>query len=133
MILGKKRIGTLTLGLSLVYIGIVLILTLFVNLNIVIILLRLFPVILVCLGLEVLLFSIWNKSEEKLKYDGVSIFLILLFTFGAICVAAAGWGIETYHSTTMQHDWLQFFNQAFKINPSPYMGSVSQIASNSLA
>jgi len=128
--IGRKRVGTLTLGLCLVYIGVVLILSLFINLNVVILLLRLFPAVLIFLGLEVLFFSLTNKSEEKLKYDGVSVFLILLFTFGAVCVAAAGWGIQTYHNTTMQQNWYQFFNQAFKINPSPYVGAVSQTILN---
>lgn len=112
----NKRIGTFTLGISLCYIGITLVLSLFVNLNIILLLVRLFPLMLVVLGLELILYTA-QKKEEKLKYDGISIFLILLFCFGAMGAAAAGWGIQTYQSSVLQKEWYDFFNQAFKIYP----------------
>ena len=121
---GQKRVGTLTMGISLIYIGIVLILSLFLKLNVILLCVRLFPIVLVFLGIEVLAFAITNKTEEKLKYDGISMLLILLFTFGAVMIASLGWGIQTYQNHVMQQSWYDFFNSAFTLQPTPHTSSI---------
>ena len=112
----NKRIGTLTLGISLCYIGLTLILSLFCNLDIILLMMRLFPSMLVLLGGEVILYSL-QKNKERPSYDGISIFLIILFCFGSLTVAGIGWGIQTYQLNADQNQWYYFFNQAFRWYP----------------
>lgn len=78
----QRRVGTLTLGLSLIFLGIIVTLSLFTKMG-AINLIRFSPIILIALGVEVLYYAIRYK-EEKLMYDGLSIFLIIAITFVTI-------------------------------------------------
>lgn len=78
----QRRVGTLTLGLSLIFLGIIIILSLFTKIG-ALNLIRFSPIILIALGVEVLYYAIRYK-EEKLLYDGLSIFLIIAITFVTI-------------------------------------------------
>lgn len=76
-----RRVGTFTFGLLLVTAGIVLILRSFLpelDLRFVI---SLFPVALIALGIEVLVYA--ARPNVQLKYDGLSIFVCILILFGA--------------------------------------------------
>lgn len=74
-----RRVGTVTLGLTLIMLGILVPLSLFLG-GEMWRLLQLAPVVLLCLGVEILVFAVRYKSE-KFKYDGLSILLVILIIF----------------------------------------------------
>lgn len=79
-----RRVGTLTFGLVMVVVGVLLIIKLIrpaFDLNLI---LRFSPVILITLGLEVLVYA--ARPDVKMKYDFLSMFLCFL----VICAAACG-------------------------------------------
>lgn len=78
----RRRVGTFTLGLSLILIGVLIPLCMFVQHDF-LLLFRLSPIVLVFLGVEVLYYAIRYK-DGKLKYDGLSIFLVFLLTVGSL-------------------------------------------------
>lgn len=81
------RVGTLTMGIILIVLGIVILLSQFNNASILNILLKWWPLSLILLGCEVLGYIGFSKSgDERVLYDGFSIFLIiiiLMVTMGA--------------------------------------------------
>lgn len=89
-----RRVGTFTLGLVLVAAGVLLLLNSFVPGFDLRWALRLAPVVLIGLGIEVLIYS--ARPDVKLKYDGVSIFLCIVLLCGAGCAAVAGRVWEYY-------------------------------------
>lgn len=74
-----RRVGTVTLGLTLILLGILVPLALFLGGDMWR-LLQLAPVVLLCLGVEILVYAIRYK-QERFKYDGLSILLVVLITF----------------------------------------------------
>ena len=82
-----RRVGTLTLGIALVMTGIAYLTAAFapaaMNLAF---LLKLWPVVLVLLGAEVLAAYFINK-EERLRYDGWAVFLTFCLIGFAWCLA----------------------------------------------
>ncbi|MGD9678691.1 MAG: DUF4097 domain-containing protein [Vulcanibacillus sp.] len=71
------RIGTITTGILLILLGVLLLLKTFTNIDIKDILFYGWPVILILLGLEILIFSL-VKNKEGLKFSFFSIFIIFL-------------------------------------------------------
>ena len=83
-----RRIGTITMGLSLIATGIV-ILARMINPEFDLIQVAKFsPVILICLGIEVL-FAYFAGKGEKLKYDFLSGFVCLILITASLGLAAA--------------------------------------------
>ena len=74
-----RRVGTFTLGLTLVILGVFVPLALYFGGN-AWKLLQFAPVVLLCLGVEILIYAIRFKTE-KFRYDGLSIFMVVLITF----------------------------------------------------
>lgn len=73
-----RRVGTFSLGVMLVVIGVLLVARMiFPALNVSLIF-RFAPAVLIVLGIEVLCYA--ARPDVRLKYDGVSIFLILVMT-----------------------------------------------------
>ena len=79
----QRRVGTFTLGLSLILLGTLIPCGLFIS-SAAWQLLKLAPLLLVFLGIETLIYNFRFKSD-RLRYDGVSVFLILLLTVGTLC------------------------------------------------
>lgn len=82
----QRRVGTFTLGLTLTLIGVMIPLCLIFQDQAV----RWFqfaPAVLILLGIEILYYAIRYKNG-KLKYDGVSIFLVLVITIVSIITAS---------------------------------------------
>ncbi len=80
------RVGTITAGLSLIAFGVLFILHLFMSAFSYTTIFRLWPFILICLGVEVLL---TNFSKEKIVYDKPAIvlmFIVALFAMGMACM-----------------------------------------------
>lgn len=84
----SRRAGTFTLGLTLVLAGVLFLLHLFQpSLISYPFIFRLWPVILIFLGIEVLAAYLINR-EEKLLYDGWAVLLIILLM--GLAAAMAG-------------------------------------------
>ena len=84
------RVGTITTGLSLIAFGVLFVLHLFMNAISYEMIFRLWPVILIGLGVEVLLS---NFIKDKIIYDKAAIFLLIVMTFFAMCMAYADWAM----------------------------------------
>lgn len=85
MMMERWRVGSLTMGLVLILFGVVTLTSLIMGFSAVNILIMLWPAILICLGVEILLHLFARKKgreEIKLRYDVLSIlfigFLLLL-------------------------------------------------------
>lgn len=82
----QRRVGTFTLGLSLILLGVLIPCGLVFGMqawN----LLRFAPVVLIFLGTEVLYYAIRYK-DDKLRYDGLSIFMVIVITFTTLVGSA---------------------------------------------
>lgn len=84
-----RRVGTLTLGILLIIIGIGYLLSNIYNLQIITEILKFWPITLIILGAEVLIYNHKALKENySIRFDGISLFLIILilvFSF-SICV-----------------------------------------------
>lgn len=84
----SRRVGTFTLGISLIVLGVALMISFFTEAFTVYDVIKFWPLFIIVFGIEVLVHAILN-NEEKLRYDGLSIFLgiiLILSTFGiAVC------------------------------------------------
>lgn len=81
-----RRVGTITMGIALVVLGVVLVLGIFVPQVDYIFLAQLAPIVLVVLGAEILIAHIRHR-DEKLRYDFLSIIICILL-IGASLFAA---------------------------------------------
>ena len=90
MTVRSRRVGTLTMGISLIGTGILFAVHLFIpGVLTYFYIFRLWPLILVLLGIEVLVANIKNK-EEKIIYDGWAIFIMIL----VLCLAGTMAGCQ---------------------------------------
>ncbi|NLO24576.1 MAG: hypothetical protein GX114_00315 [Clostridiales bacterium] len=81
----RWRVGTLSLGVLLIVLGVVMLAAQFKQVAILDMLLTWWPLILVLIGAEILAHVYTAKEQEpKVKYDGFSIFLIILIVFFSI-------------------------------------------------
>lgn len=75
----ERRVGTYTFGIMLIIIGISVLIMTFTKFDFFKYILMLWPVVLICLGIEVLYLN--GKSNVKVKIDFVSIILMLIVLF----------------------------------------------------
>lgn len=75
-----KRVGLFSMGLVLIILGITILLSQFTRIDIIGLSLKLWPMILILLGLEVLWMNYRNNSDEniRIKFDLASIFIVIL-------------------------------------------------------
>lgn len=89
-----KRVGTISMGVMLIAFGVILFLSLINKFSALNILLKMWPVILILIGLEVLWYRYASKDEGVvIKYDLFSIFLIfiiLILNIGIFAVNESG-------------------------------------------
>lgn len=102
-----RRVGAVTFGVVLVVTGILFLLHLFLPGLDYVMILRLWPVILILLGIEVLL-GTGHKTYEvldaggkvieqsKTVYDVAAIFLTIVMTCFAICMGILDWAVRYY-------------------------------------
>ena len=84
------RVGTITTGISFIAFGVLFIVHLFYAALSYTTIFRFWPVILICLGIEVLLS---NFAKDTVVYDKGAIVLMFLVAFFAMGMAGADWVI----------------------------------------
>lgn len=81
------KVGTISMGILLIAVGVLLALQQINGISSISIILRWWPIILILIGIEVLTYSHFTKQDSmKIKYDGLSIFIIIIliiFSLGA--------------------------------------------------
>lgn len=92
----QRRVGTVTLGAILVLYGIVFLLHSFIEGMSYYLIFRLWPIIFVALGIEVLISSIRFK-EQEFKYDFAAIIIICILIVFAMGMAGLDW-MYVHHS-----------------------------------
>jgi hypothetical protein len=82
------RVGTISMGILLIVVGSICLLSNFTGSYIMIkTLLNWWPVVLILLGIEVLIYSLFLKEDSpRIRFDGFSIFIIMLILF--LCCTA---------------------------------------------
>ena len=75
----ERRVGTYTFGITLIIIGISVLIMTFTKFDFFKYILMLWPVVLICLGIEILYLN--SKSNVKVKIDFLSIILMLIVLF----------------------------------------------------
>lgn len=101
-----RRVGTFTMALCLIAVGVLLVAKIFVPAISVIALLRFSPIVLVFLGLEIL-FSNFRFREYKLKYDLLSVFICLLLIGGSLTVAVVPEWVQRRYTAMQVEQRLQ--------------------------
>lgn len=84
--LRTHRVGSITTGLSMIAFGVLFILHMFWGFISYEMIFKLWPFLLIGLGIEVL---ISNATSEKMVYDKAAIFLLIVISFFAMCMAGA--------------------------------------------
>ena len=100
----SRRVGTLTMGICLICAGVLFAAHLFVpGILTYYFIFRLWPVILIMLGIEVLAANIKNK-EEKILYDGWAIFIMVLI----MCLAGTMAGCQILLEHGLAQGYISF-------------------------
>ncbi len=82
------RVGSITTGLSLIAFGVMFVIHMFLNVLSYELSFNLWPVIPICLGVELLLS---NFAKDKIVYDKAAIFLMFVMALFAMGMAGADW------------------------------------------
>jgi hypothetical protein len=91
----KWRVGTLSMGILLIIVGILLLYGELNGISTINLIFTWWPVILITLGIEVLAHVYFSIEESpKIKYDGFSIFIILLIVLVTLSAYGAKLAIE---------------------------------------
>lgn len=108
------KVGSLTLGLTLIFIGIIFIIGNMSDMALLGKLIKFWPVILILLGMEILVYGYsTGKSTERFKLDGVSIFMFFIifilcgcFFIGNIVIdfTKDGMKIRDFYSLKYAHE-----------------------------
>lgn len=89
-----RRVGTFSLGITLVAIGAILLAAIFLpNLDIIGVL-KFAPIVLIVLGVEILIYA--ARPDVKIKYDGISIFLSILLVLACGAAGTFSWAWQAF-------------------------------------
>jgi len=91
----SRRIGTLTMGMMLVLMGLAFMSHLVWPAIDYLALIDFWPVILILLGIETIASYVVNR-EDRLKYDGWAIVILIVLTGFAMCMGAIQFVMEQY-------------------------------------
>ena len=97
------KVGTFTLGCGLILFGVLFLVHLFGGALSYSFIFRLWPVVFLLLGSEVLL-SALPKTGEKFSFDGASIVLLIIMMIFAMGMA----GADTFFQALDHYQWLRF-------------------------
>lgn len=101
------RVGTITLGLTLLIVGSGLVYARFQEMTTVDLLLQWWPLAFIALGLEILACHYLNRQgEERMKYDFISIFLLLF-------IVSSGLGLQFISETGLANRLSQEINSEY--------------------
>lgn len=89
----KHKVGTLTLGVMLLFYGVLFLVHLFTNVLSYSLMFRLWPVMFILLGLEVLL-STLPRTEEHFRIDVGSVVLLIVLILFAMAMAGVDMGMN---------------------------------------
>lgn len=96
----SRRVGTFTLGVTLVFFGVLFLLHVFLkNLDYVLIF-HMWPLILIFLGVEILIATL-TKKEDTFKYDFGA--LIIIFSLAVFAMGMAGFDVLIQHAPEYIH------------------------------
>lgn len=119
------KLGALTLGALLIILGILIISFRATGLAIIDEILIWWPLVLIMLGLEILAYNFFSKSEHpKMKFDGFSIFaIILLILFCISSFILTSISNHIYEDIDFMRNYNSFktestLNKSITINPS---------------
>ncbi len=74
-----RRMGTLSLGVTFILCGVTLLINLFYPAKDIWQLFRLYPIIFIMIGIEIIVSSLWaDKKGQKVSIDGWSIFILFM-------------------------------------------------------
>jgi len=88
-----RRVGTISGGLLLVVFGVLFLLRTFIPAIDYRLIFSVWPIALIFVGIEMVVAFVINR-EEKLKYDGVSVFLVISMTLFSFVMAALSFAME---------------------------------------
>jgi uncharacterized membrane protein HdeD (DUF308 family) len=91
----NRRVGTLTLGIVLILMGGAFLSHLILPELSFSVLLDFWPVVLIILGIETLV-SYWVNKEERLRYDGWSIVIMMTLIGFSACMGGAQFLVEEF-------------------------------------
>lgn len=86
----QRRIGTVTLGLTLVAFGVLFLVHIFGGVLDYILIFHFWPAILVVLGVEILFYTLISPTGNE-KYDFGALVILFLLTGFTMCMAGADW------------------------------------------
>lgn len=90
------RVGTLSMGILLIALGCTLFISQFKGWSSLQIIFKLWPIVLIMLGCEILGYLFFSRKETSIvKYDGFSIFIIILIILLSIAAYAAKIFLDT--------------------------------------
>lgn len=92
-----RRVGSITLGVTLVFFGLLFLARMFLESLDYVLIMKLWPLVFVFLGIEVLL-SCLVKKEEQYKYDFAAILIVMFLFVFAIGMAGAEFLLEAERS-----------------------------------
>lgn len=124
--MGRWRVGTLSMGITLMVLGVILLISLFGGFRIADQLLKAWPVLLILLGGEILYYLYRAKEEQpKIRYDIFSIFMIaVIFLTSTIFYGFASTGILGYLTTWVNSN---DYSIALEMMEKPINGNINKI------
>ena len=111
------RVGTFSMGASLLFLGLFLFFSKFLGLDLVQVMTAWWPLLLVVLGIEILLYLFLSRQEKPvLKYDFLSIFFVgVLGTAGILFAILSTTGIMGKVEDVMAREERSFELPAFRL------------------
>lgn len=117
------RVGTLTMGILLVALGVVMIVARVNGISAIEHIINWWPVILVMLGLEILVFSLLpNQDQTRIKFDGFSIFMVIMIviisvgTYGVTSLIRNISNFDIFHDAVQHSKYQTTFNKSISVN-----------------
>jgi hypothetical protein len=105
------RVGTLSMGILLIGVGIALLLEKVNGIGTAALIFRWWPVVLILLGCEILGYAYFSNQESpKIKYDGLSIFIVIII----IMFSCSSYMATNFHITNGRNNFFDVFSGAYK-------------------
>lgn len=107
----RKKVGFITLGITLIFAGCVMILSRYSNSAIFKDIFLLWPLFLIILGLEFIITKLYNdakKREVQLSPSGISIFLIILILFTSFLFTNVNLSFPRFENGIFSRGWSKY-------------------------